>query len=118
MVKSLRTAISNNNNPMHVLLFFLMALTAVKTGNKGKIRFVKSFVPNIQFSKSGFSEDLFYREYIFGEINKLNFSVMSEELMIVHREAASFNKYCRQTNLAHGEVCWGDTACANRGNLY
>jgi hypothetical protein len=44
-VRGLR-AISNHCTIAHISVL-LVALTAVKTGNKDKIRFVKSFLPNI-----------------------------------------------------------------------
>jgi len=44
-------AVSNNCTIAHITVL-LIALAAAKTGNKDKIRFVKSFLPNIQFSKS------------------------------------------------------------------
>ena len=44
-VRGLR-AVSNHCTIAHITVL-LIALTAVKTGNKGKIRFVKSFLPNI-----------------------------------------------------------------------
>jgi len=39
-------AISNHCTIAHITVL-LVALTAAKTGNKDKIRFVKSFLPNI-----------------------------------------------------------------------
>jgi len=39
-------AISNHSTIAHITVL-LIALTAIKTGNKDKIRFVKSFLPNI-----------------------------------------------------------------------
>jgi len=39
-------AVSNHCTIAHIAVF-LIALTAAKTGNKDKIRFVKSFLPNI-----------------------------------------------------------------------
>jgi len=44
-VRGLR-AISNHCTIAHITVL-LIALTAIKTGNKDKIRFVKSFLPNI-----------------------------------------------------------------------
>jgi len=44
-VRGLR-AISNHCTIVHITVL-LIALTAVKTGNKDKFRFVKSFLPNI-----------------------------------------------------------------------
>jgi hypothetical protein len=56
-VRGLR-AISDHCTIAHITVL-LVALTTAKTGNKDKIRFVKSFFPNIQFLKSKFSENLF-----------------------------------------------------------
>jgi hypothetical protein len=39
-------AVSNHRNIAHIIVL-LLALTPAKTGNKDKVRFVKSFLPNI-----------------------------------------------------------------------
>lgn len=49
-------AASNYYTIAHIAVL-LVALTAAKTGNKDKIRFVKFFLPNILFLKTEFFED-------------------------------------------------------------
>jgi hypothetical protein len=39
-------AVSNHRNIAHIIVL-LLALATAKTGNKDKVRFVKSFLPNI-----------------------------------------------------------------------
>ena len=62
-VRGLR-AISNHCIIAHITVL-LVALTATGTDNKDKIRFIKSFLPNIYFLKNEFSERLLFIQQIF-----------------------------------------------------